>query len=67
MQIDKAEVKKDASWLAARLKEPSTYAGLAAVAAVFHMGIPPDALTAITQIGTGVGGLLAVFLAENKA
>lgn len=60
------KVKQEASWLSDRLKEPSTYAGLAAIAMVFHVGIPTDLMTSITSLGVGVGGVLAFVLGESK-
>ena len=52
-------------WLAARLREPSTYAGLASLSALAFHYAPPDTVVAnITLIGTGIGGLLAFFLSE---
>lgn len=65
--IDKATVKKDVSWLGARLREPSTYAGLAVlVGALGHFTLPPGAMNDITMIGTGFGGLIAIFLPESS-
>lgn len=62
----KAKLEQEASWIAARLKEPSTYAGIAAVTAALGMSLPPGIIQNVTLIGTGIGGLLAFFLPEAK-
>lgn len=49
--------------LAARLREPSTYAGLSAIAVVF--GMSPAGADAVTQILAGGTGLLSILLAEK--
>ncbi len=64
--IDKAEVTQDISWLGARLREPSTYAGLGILFAAFHLANAGDWVSAITAIGTGVGGIVAILLPEAK-
>ena len=64
--FDKASAEKDISWLGARLREPSTYAGLAAVLAVAHLSTDPGLVHDITLIGTGLGGVIAFFLPEGK-
>lgn len=62
----KAEVARDISWLGARLREPSTYAGLGVLLAAFHLANAGDWVSAITAIGTGVGGIIAILLPEAK-
>ncbi len=64
--IDKAEAAQDISWLGARLREPSTYAGLGILLAAFHLANAGDWVSAITAIGTGVGGIIAILLPEAK-
>jgi hypothetical protein len=54
-------------WLGARLKEPSSYAGLGIILMAMHLSIPPDIVKSITYIGMGVGGILAVVFPENGA
>ncbi len=49
-----------------RLREPSTYAGLAAIAAAFGMAVPAEWMTAVSALGVAVGGVLAVVLGEQK-
>lgn len=53
------------SAFASRLREPSTYAGLAAIGAM--LGAPSGALDAVGQVVIGVAGLLAMFLPERGA
>lgn len=47
-----------------RLAEPSSWAGLAALAS---LAIPPEAAQGVGQIVAGVFALLAVFLPERPA
>lgn len=70
-KIDAQKIVQEASWLGARLREPSTYAGLstlAAAAALFHL-VPSvggaDLVKYVTMIGMGIGGLIAVVLPEH--
>lgn len=46
-----------------RLREPSTYAGLAVIGAL--VGAPAGALDLVGQVVVGVAGLLAMFLPER--
>lgn len=64
--IDKTEVARDISWLGTRLREPSTYAGLGVLLAAFHLANADDWVSAITAIGTGIGGIIAILLPEAK-
>ena len=54
------------SWLVTRLREPSTYAGLAILLAAFHLPHADAWTTVLTDCGIYVGGLLAIILAERK-
>jgi hypothetical protein len=47
-----------------RLREPSTWAGFAALGALF--GLPAETIGLVGQVVMGVGGLAAVVLAEKK-
>lgn len=49
----------------ARLREPSTMAGLAALGVV--LGMPPDTVNVVVQAVAAVAGVLAVFLPEKGA
>lgn len=48
----------------ARLREPSTMAGLSALAVLF--GVPPGTIDLVVQVAVGVTGLAAVVLPEMK-
>ena len=48
-----------------RFKEPSTYAGLVSLAAIF--GAPAGLLDSVGQLVVGAVGLLAVLLPERGA
>jgi hypothetical protein len=69
--MDKAALIKQATWLGARLREPSTYVGLAGILVAFHIGNGEvDAATWAGLITTGgifFGSLLAVILPEMGA
>jgi hypothetical protein len=52
-----------AQFLARKLREPSTWAGIAAVAVVF--GVPPGTIDAVGQVVAGLAGLAAVALNEG--
>jgi hypothetical protein len=55
-------------WAVARLKEPSTYAGLAGViASMTFLPHAQDVANAIPALGVGIGGLIAIVLAEIGA
>lgn len=47
-----------------RIREPSTWAGFAALGALF--GLPPDTIGLVGQVAMGAGGLAAVLLSEKK-
>lgn len=46
-----------------RLREPSTWAGLSVLGAVF--GLPPGTIDAVGQIVGGAAALAAIFLPEG--
>lgn len=48
-----------------RLKEPSTWSGIASIAVAFGLGFPPGTLEAITQIGVGIAGLAGIVMREK--
>ena len=50
--------------IASRLREPSSMAGIAALALLF--GVPAGAAEAVVQIVGGVAALAAIALPENK-
>ena len=55
------------SMLVSRLKEPSTWAGIGTLITGVGIALKPELWQAITAIGLGVGGLLAVLLPEQKS
>jgi hypothetical protein len=65
-KFDKAELEQDVSWLGARLREPSTYAGLAAVLAMLHLSTDPGLVHSLSMIGMGLGGVIAFLLPEGE-
>lgn len=48
-----------------RLREPSTWAGIASLVAAFGFGVPPGTVEAVAQVGAGIAGLGAIFLRER--
>ncbi|WP_295375635.1 hypothetical protein [uncultured Pseudacidovorax sp.] len=48
-----------------RIREPSTWAGIAALGAVF--GLPADTISLVGQVVMGCAGLAAVVLSEGGA
>ena len=49
-----------------RLKEPSTYAGIAALLALFGKHVDADKYQAAVAAGTAVAASLSVFMSEKK-
>lgn len=54
-------------WICARLREPSTYAGIVAIVTVAGIRISPEMQEAITAAGIALGGLILVVMKEKKA
>lgn len=46
-----------------RIKEPSTWAGIAALGVLF--GLPPGTVEAVSQVVGGVAALVAIVMPEN--
>lgn len=55
------------SFILERIREPSTWSGIAAFAMALGLGVPPGTVEAVTQVGMGLAGLVAVFLREKGA
>jgi hypothetical protein len=56
------------AYLVARLKEPSTYAGLASLIGIIGLKIAPEQFQAIVTVATAVAGAIAVFVPDlNKS
>lgn len=51
------------NWIVERLKEPSTWAGFAGLAA--SIGIAEPLYAAVSAVGVAVAGLLAVLISEK--
>lgn len=56
----------DTKWIKDRLREPSTYRGIVALAALAGVSISPEQWEAITAVAVGVYGLIQVFRKEAK-
>lgn len=55
------------SYLVSRLKEPSTYAGLASLLGLVGVNLAPESLTAIISVATAIAAAVAVFVPDlNK-
>ena len=50
----------------ARLREPSTWAGIAALVSLFGGTVAPEQAQAVVALGTAAAGAAAVFLPERK-
>ncbi len=50
-----------------RLREPSTYAGLAAVLAALHINLDPGLWQMIVDAAIAISGIAAFFVREHKA
>ena len=48
-----------------RLKEPSTYAGVSSLLALFGIQIPDSKLQSISQALAALAGLAAIFMSEK--
>lgn len=51
--------------LLARLKEPSTFAGVGVILGVFGVKFAPEQLTAVIGVVTAIAAALAIFLPEG--
>lgn len=48
-----------------RLREPSTWAGVASIAVSLGLGVPPGLIEAAGQALAGVAGVLAIVMRER--
>jgi hypothetical protein len=62
LKFDPTKIKHDVSYVGARLREPSTYNGLAILAGLVGFQFDPSLGKALVAIGIAVGGLLGVLL-----
>lgn len=51
--------------LGARVREPSTWAGISILATMF--GAPPGSIDLVSQVITGIAGLFAIVAPESKS
>ena len=51
--------------IATRLKEPSTWRGLAMMATAFGVSVSPDMMEYIIAAGTGLSGLVGMFTSDE--
>ncbi len=56
--------KKAVANIAKRFKEPSSWAGIAAVALAFGIQVDPSVAKSLAYFGSGVAGLVAFFVPE---
>lgn len=52
-------------YLISRLREPSTYAGLAALLASLGVSVPAPWVQAVSAVGVALAGAAALFLPEK--
>lgn len=50
------------TYLLARMKEPSTYAALAALLAIFGFNADPGLIQSVASVGVAVSGLAAMLM-----
>lgn len=55
------------SYILSRLREPSTYAGAAAIAAAFGLSVSAEWVQAVSALGAAVAGVAAVVMREGTS
>lgn len=55
------------SYILGRLREPSTYAGIAAILAAFNVQIDPGLWGTIVQVAIALAGAVATFTPDRSA
>jgi len=53
-------------WIAARLREPTTYHGLTVLLTVIGVSIEPEKMQALIMIGSAVSGVILVLTKETN-
>lgn len=61
----KEKTRRALAYLLARMKEPSSYAGLGVVATMLKHSIPDSALAGFVVIGGAIAGAAALFLPDS--
>ena len=59
-------MEKTLNYIAARLREPSTWRGLMLILTAFGVHINPEMQNAITTIGLGAAGSIGVLIPDPK-
>jgi len=54
------------NWILARLREPSSWRGIAWLLTAFGLSLSPDQADAIVRAGMALAGLLGVFLSDER-
>jgi len=54
------------SYFINRLREPSTWSGIAAMVGVLGLGVPAGTIEAVSQVGIGIAGLAAILMREKS-
>ena len=62
--MDKKQASAMLSSIANRFKEPSSWAGIAAIAGMFGYALDPSLAKYITMWGSGLAGIVAFFVPE---
>jgi len=60
-------VKDTLSYLADRMTEASSWAGIATALGLLHVNLDPGLFKSITMVGMGLGGILAFFIPGGPA
>lgn len=55
------------SYLISRLREPSTYAGIAALAAALGLSVSAEWVQAVSALGAAVAGVVAMAMKERAS
>lgn len=64
-KLNEVQMQDVIPWALARLREPSTYAGLAALLVAFHVADATSWATAIQTLAIGVAGVIAMVIKEK--
>lgn len=59
------KVKATIQYALERLKEPSSWAGIASLGAIMHIRIPPGQVTDVIALGTVVAGIAAFAMKDG--
>lgn len=59
-------MKKVLKFILGRLKEPSTYRGIALILTAAGINIAPELMTEIVSVGMGTAGIIGVVTKDKK-